>query len=179
MIRQLIRQRIRQLMIVALATVTLGSSVNAKASEIPHAWVGGLFGLSVPNADNSSSRGMFGITGGAKIGDNLGVGGYSLSSQKDETFGKFNYDLFGVQVSYHFDGDATGAWFGGRIGTTKVDSGALNFSPMNIGAVAGYDYLLAQHISLGGEVSWMSISESSPLKSFSTLNFLAALKFWF
>ncbi len=174
---------IRQFLVASFAAFTLGASSTALAAEIPHAWVGGLFGLSVPSADSTSARGMYGITLGAKIGDNLGVGGYYLSSQKDESGGKFNYDLFGVQVSYHFDGDATGAWFGGRIGTSKVNVGPSNFSPMNIGAVAGYDYLLAQHLSLGGEVNWMSIPDASSglssLKGFSTLNFLAALKFWF
>lgn len=171
---------IRQFLIAAIAILTLGLATPAHAAEIPHAWVGGLFGLSVPNADNTSSRGMYGITLGAKLGDNLGLGGYYMSSQKDESIiGKFNYDLFGVQLSFHFDGDATGAWFGGRIGTSKVNTTSGSYSPMNLGAVGGYDYLLAEHISLGGEVNWMSISSASPQAGFSTLNFLAALKLWF
>jgi hypothetical protein len=163
--------------LLALATVVF-ISTPVFAADIPHAWVGGLFGLAVPNYDNTSSRGMFGVTLGAKLGDNLGIGAYYLSSAKDENAGRFNYDLFGVQLSYHFDGDATGAWFGGRVGTSKIDVGQT-YSPMNIGAVAGYDYMLTDHLSLGGEVNWMSISESAPLKSFSTLDFLAALKLWF
>lgn len=164
--------------LIALAASVLVSA-PALAADIPHAWVGGLFGLAVPNADHSTTRGMFGVTLGAKLGDNLGLGAYYTSSAKDEdTVGRFNYDLFGVQLSYHFDGEASGAWFGGRIGTSKIDVGTT-YSPMNIGAVAGYDYLLTDHLSLGGEVNWMSISESSPLKSFSTLDFLAALKIWF
>jgi len=168
-------------MIRSLAALALSAliSVPAFAAEIPHAWVGGLFGLAVPNADNTSTRGMFGLTAGAKLGDNLGVGAYYLTANKDEnTIGRFNYDLYGVQLSYHFDGEATGAWFGGRIGTSKIDTGAT-YSPMNFGVVGGYDYLLIDHVSLGGEINWMSISESAPLKSFSTLDFLAAVKFWF
>lgn len=166
---------IRSLAALALSTLI---SVPALAAEIPHAWVGGLLGISVPNYDNTTSRGMFGLTAGAKLGDNLGLGAYYMTSSKDENGGRFNYDLYGVQLSYHFDGEATGAWFGGRVGTSKIDVGS-SYSPMNIGAVAGYDYLLTDHLSLGGEINWMSISESSPLKSFSTLNFLGALKLWF
>ena len=171
---------IRTLLALAVAAFV---STHALAAEIPHAWVGGLFGLAVPNYDGTTSRGMAGLTVGAKLGDNLGLGAYYLSSSKDETGGRFNYDLYGIQASYHFDGDAVGAWFGGRIGTSKIDASSsgisVSASPMNIGAVGGYDYMLTDHISLGGEVNWMSISESLPVKSFSTLDFLAALKLWF
>ena len=170
---------IRILTAIALATLTTLASTAAFAAEPSHAWVGGLFGLSVPNYDQTTSRGMFGITAGAKLGDNLGVGAYYLSSAKDENGTKFNYDLYGVQLSYHFDGEANGAWFGGRVGTSKINVGSSSYSPLNIGAVGGYDYMFTDHLSLGGEVNWMSISESQPLKSFSTLNFLAALKIWF
>jgi hypothetical protein len=167
---------IRNALLAAFAVFAL--SAPAHASEMPHAWVGGLFGLAVPNYDNTTSRGAYGLTAGAKLGDNLGVGVYYISSQKNENLGKFNYDLFGVQFSFHFDGEATGAWFGGRIGTSKVDTGS-SYSPMNYGLVGGYDYLFIPQASIGGEVSWMSISQSAPLNSFSSLNFLAALKFWF
>lgn len=154
------------------------SAQAAQAAEIPHAWVGGQFGLAVPNADGTTARSMVGLTLGAKLGDNLGLGAYYQASHKDETARRFNYDIYGVQLSYHFDGDATGAWFGGRVGTSKVDTGST-YSPMNIGVVAGYDYLISGPLSLGGEVNWMSISDSGALAGFSTLDFLLALKLWF
>ena len=163
------------LLVVALSGAY---SASALAADLPHAWIGGLFGLAVPNANNTTSRGMYGLTVGAKLGDNLGVGAYYNTSNKDETAGRFNYDLYGVQLSFHFDGDAVGSWFGGRIGTSKVDTGTI-YSPMNYGLVAGYDYLFAPHVSLGGELNWMSISSSGNLNSFSTLDFLLALKLWF
>lgn len=163
----------------ALAAALSLAAFSANAADIPHAWVGGLFGLSVPNYSNTTSRGMYGLTAGAKLGDNLGVGAYWNSSQKDETLGKFNYDLYGVQLSYHFDGEASGAWFGGRLGTSKITVAGSSFSPMNFGLVAGYDYEFAPHVSFGGEINWMSISSSAPLDSFSTLDFLLALKLRF
>src|ERR1700733_4941551 len=63
-------------------------------------WVGGLFGLTVPNADNTTSRSMYGITAGAKLGSEYGIGVYYLTSRQNETiYGvstPFNYDLYGV-----------------------------------------------------------------------------------
>jgi hypothetical protein len=179
MLHQFSKPLARSIAGLAVAFLTTMAARPAHAIEIPHAWAGGLFGLSVPNADDTTSRGMYGITAGAKLGDNLGLGAYYLTSHKDESSTQFNYDLYGVQLSYHFDGEASGAWFGGRIGTSKVTVGADSKSPLNIGVVGGYDYMLVDHLSIGGEVNWMSISEASPISGFSSLDFLAALKLWF
>ncbi|MEK7357440.1 MAG: outer membrane beta-barrel protein [Bdellovibrionota bacterium] len=153
----------------------------AKAEQA--GWVGGLFGLSIPNADQTTSRGAFGITGGAKLGSEWGIGGYYLTSHKDETGGKFGYDLYGIEFAYHFEGEAAGVYLGGRVGTSKITSGAITTSPTNYGAVAGFNHFLSDHVSLGGELNFFSVPESTStattVKGFTMLNFLAAAKFWF
>ena len=156
---------------VAALTAASAQAVDAKA------WAGGLLGLTVPSANGTTSRSQYGLTAGAKVGTELGVGVYYLSSQKTEDgIGAYNFDLYGAQVGYHFEGEADGVFIAGRIGTSKV--GPNNLSPMNIGVVAGYDYLLSEHLSLGGEVSYMSIAASGNQGGFTTLGFLAALKLW-
>lgn len=146
-------------------------------------WVGALFGLSVPNASNTSSRTTYGLTGGAKVGSELGVGGYYLTSHKDEdvagTKVPFDYDLYGVEGAYHFEGEAKGVYLGGRLGVSKVKAGTVDGSPMNFGAMAGYNYFLGDHFSLGGEVNFMSVEKAGSINGFTMLNFLASAKAWF
>ena len=170
-------------LIVCLA---LPGFANASSSD-PSGWVGALGGMTIPNADNTTSRLAFGITGGAKLGSEWGVGGYYLTSSKDESVGKFGYDLYGVEVSYFFEGEAAGVYLGGRLGTSKLTAGIAGTdtttSPMNWGAVAGVNKFLGDNFSLGGEVNFFSIPESTSnavtLKGFTMLNFLASAKFWF
>ncbi len=177
----------------SLATTAFLMTFASTALAEPSAWVGGLFGLSVPNASNTNSRGMYGITGGAKLGSEYGIGAYYLTSSKDEdtATGKsaFNYDLYGAEFTYQFEGEAAGVYLGGRIGTSKVKSGIVTTSPMNYGAVAGFNRMLGESFSIGGELSWMSVASSSgtgsgqttstPIDAFSMINFLATLKLWF
>ncbi len=59
-------------------------------------------------------------------------------------------------------------------------------SPMHYGLVAGYDYWILDQLSIGGEISYISVQAASAsvnsvsfnTDSFSTLNFMLALKFW-
>lgn len=167
------------LSLAALLSVALFSPTAAHADD-SKAWVGGLFGLTVPSYNGTQARGIYGLTAGAKIGTEFGVGVYYTSSQKRETIGDFNFDLYGVQAGYHFEGEANGVFIAGRIGTSKLSvAGATNVSPMNFGAVVGYDYMLFDHASLGGEASYMSIASAAGTEGFTTLNFLASLKLWF
>lgn len=160
---------------------TLAVAPVAHAEEDPNGWVGGLLGLTVPNADETSSRSMWGLTAGAKLGSEWGLGAYYLTSHKDEgtPIGDFNFDLYGVQCGYHFEGEARGVFLAGRVGTSKLTSGVTDISPMNLGAVAGYDFFLGDHFSLGGEASFMNISGSDGIESFTILSFMGAAKFWF
>lgn len=174
-------------------TVLLSTLIAAPAFALPDkmGWAGGLFGLSVPNADNSSARSIYGVTVGGKLGDEYGIGGYYLTSKKDEDVNSqksaFDYDLFGIEATYHFEGEAAGAFFGARLGTSKVKGGALSTSPLNYGAVVGVDKLLGELLSIGAELSWMGVQSSSgtvngqsaTIPAFSMLNFLVSLKLWF
>lgn len=176
---------------IRLTALVLALSIPNLAKADPAGWVGGLFGLSIPNANNTTSRGAFGITGGAKLGSEWGIGGYYLTSSKDETGGKFGYDLYGVEFAYHFEGEAAGVYLGGRVGTSKLTSSAagtdFTTSPLNYGAVAGFNHFLGERVSLGGELNFFSIPESSTtvgattstIAGFTMLNFLASAKFWF
>jgi hypothetical protein len=177
------------------ATLILALSIPGLAKADPAGWVGGLFGLSVPNYENTTSRGMYGITGGAKLGSEWGFGGYYLTSSKDDegATGKFAYDLYGVEFAYHFEGEAAGVFIGGRLGTSNLTAGTtalqVKTSPLHYGAVVGYNKFLNDSFSLGGEVNFFSIPESSAtpaaspasvtVKGFTMLNFLASAKFWF
>ena len=165
------------------ACVQTLSPSEAQAARDPSGWVGAMGGLSVPNADNSSSRPMFGITAGAMLGTEYGLGAYYQTSSKDEDVptGKssFNYDLYGVEFTYNFEGSARGVYLGGRIGTSKVTSGSNSSSPTHVGAVAGFNHMLGESLSIGGDLSYISVSSSSSISSFSMLNFLATVKVWF
>lgn len=180
---------------VRTAALVIAISVPGLAKADPAGWVGGLFGLSIPNYENTTSRTAFGITGGAKLGSEWGFGGYYLTSSKDDegATGRFAYDLYGVEFAYHFEGEAAGVYMGGRFGTSKMTAGPtgsqVSTSPLNYGAVVGYNHFLSDNLSLGGEVNFFSIPESSAtpagsttavtVKGFTMLNFLASAKFWF
>lgn len=198
--RGLIAKTCSCLLALALTPVAFAAADGDAAG-----WIGATGGMSVPNYSttantpfSATSRTSFGITGGAKIGTEYGVGAYYNSSHKDETGTSgvtlpFNYDLYGVMAGYFFEGEAKGVYLGVMLGMTKVvlgnaQSSSVSTSPMHWGLVAGYDYLLAQHFSLGGELNFVSVGSSNGAAtngvtvsqdSFNTLNFNAAIKFWF
>jgi hypothetical protein len=181
------------LLVIFVASGLLMSSI---AHAEPKAWVGGIFGLSIPNADSTTSRALMGVTGGAKVGSEFGVGGYFLSSKKDESVAggasAFDYELYGVEIGYHFEGEAEGVFLAGRVGTSKLKSGdatsSVSVSPAHFGAVAGVNRFISENFSIGGEASFFSVEGASGLaasgatattKSFTMLNFAATAKLWF
>ncbi len=177
-----------------LAAMLLMSPVaNAAAEGEKALWVGGAGGFFVPNENRASGREQYGATVGAKIGTEMGLGAYYLTSKKDEggTLGRFNLDFYGVEGSYHFEGEAKGAYFGLRLGITKIDFGVtgaqVSASPFHAGLFAGYNHWLAESVSVGADVSFYSVSKGEAtalngatvsVDSFSALSFLATLKFW-
>lgn len=183
------------------ALVILSSSLAWAASKDPfavehQAYFGALGGVSVPDAQYTTSRSAFGFTAGAKLSDEYGLGFFYLNSRKDEvgqnpgvSFG-FEYGIYGVEANYYFDGSAAGAHFGARVGTAKVTKGEVtgrdySSSPFVYGLQGGYDHMLGNHFSLGGEFNAMFV-QGGPQDSvtgtvvgpFATLNFLLAAKFW-
>lgn len=176
---------------IRLLSVLLVFSFAASAQAQAKAYVGAVLGMSVPNADDTSARPMFGIIGGARLDGELGIGGFYLASSKDETINSvevpFDYSLYGMEGSFHLEGVAEGAFLFARVGLAKVESkvaaNSVNYSPMVWGLGAGYDYFISENFSVGGEGSFLSVlKDGDPdgdLKSFVMLNFLAAAKFWF
>lgn len=180
--------------VLALALVLLmAPSAQAAAEGEKALWIGGAGGFFVPNESRASGREQYGATIGAKIGTEMGLGAYYLTSKKDEggTLGRFNLDFYGVEGSYHFEGEAKGAYFGLRLGITKIDFGTtaaqVSASPFHAGLFAGYNHWLGESVSVGADVSFYSVSKgeatalngtTASVDSFSALSFLATLKFW-
>lgn len=167
--------------------------VQAAAEGEKSLWVGGAGGFFVPNKSSTTARSMLGITGGAKIGTELGFGAYYFTSRKDEgaPIGKFDLDFYGLEGTYHFEGEAKGAYFGLRLGITKMEFGSgtslVTASPFHAGLIGGYNHWLTDAISIGGDLSIYSVSKgeatstsgfTNSVDSFSALSFLATLKFW-
>jgi hypothetical protein len=167
--------------LVAALTASFLAPARAMAEGDQKGWIGAVGGLTVPAQDDSSTRPMLGITGGAKIGSEMGVGGYFFTSSKDEgaPLKTFSYDLFGVEFGYHFEGEARGVYLAARVGTSKVKAAGVSASPMNYGAVAGYNYFLNEQVSVGGEVNFFSVTGANDIDGFTMLNFLGSAKFWF
>lgn len=181
---------VRVLFGLLMATAIMAQAPQANAQD-ENGWVGGLFGLAVPDGDDMSARPIWGITGGAKIGSEFGLGAYYLNSNKDEEVGagkvETNMSLYGLEGAYHFEGEAHGVYLGGRLGMTKIEIGTIDYSPMHWGVVGGYNHMLGSAFSIGADVSYLMVSKDDatvlgfdvPLESFGMLNFMASAKFWF
>ncbi len=178
--------------VTAVLLSLLSVSAQAAAEGEQALWVGGAAGVIVPTKSSTTARTAFGVTAGAKIGTEMGLGAYYFTSPKDEggTVGKFDLNFYGVEGTYHFEGEAKGAYFGVRLGITKIDLGTgaalVSVSPFHVGAVGGYNHFITDNFSLGGDVSAYSVSKGDAtvsgvtvsVESFSALSFLATLKLW-
>jgi hypothetical protein len=193
----LLFQPIAGIVAILVATILLlawGPVAQAAAGGEKALWMGGAGGLMVPNKSGTSARSILGISAGAKLGTEFGLGAYYFASKKEEggVIGKFDNDFYGVEGSYHFEGEARGAYFGLRLGITKMDFGTtpnqVSASPFHIGLIAGYNHWLTDFLSIGGDIGIYSISKGEAtsqatgstvtVDGYSSLNFLATLKFW-
>lgn len=168
-----------------IALFSTGAFAQAKG------YVGALGGFSVPDAEHSSGRPIFGAMAGARLDGELGLGAYFLTSSKKETANNtkedLNYSLFGIEGSFHFEGVADGAYVALRMGLAKIKAGEANISPFSYGLAFGYDYFFNDNMSVGIDAGFMSVQKGSDtvngqtadVKAFNMLNFLAAVKFWF
>ncbi len=162
-----------------------GFGVPAKAQA--QGYLGVQAGLSVPDANDTTSRPVFGFTAGARLNGEFGLGGYFSSSSKKESLGNternFNYHLYGIEGSFHFEGVADGAYVGLRVGISKVKVGTVEVSPSHYGAIFGYDYFVNPNWSVGVETGYMKIEGASKgsenIDGFGALHFAASTKVWF
>ncbi len=169
----------------------VGTSAEAQAQ----AYVGGLGGGSVPRAEASSNRPIYGLLAGARLHHEWGVGAFFKSSNKRESVEgvdrKFAYDMYGFEGSFHFDNVADGAFVGARLGFAEVSrelaAGQLRLTPLVWGVFFGYDHFLKEFFSLGAEGGFMVMgAEKGSLagvtieeKRWAMLNFNLSVKFWF
>ncbi len=182
------------LMFSTMITTTAFGQTAADAVFDSKGWVGGLFGLHVPTYDDVDSRTAWGITAGAKMGSEIGLGAYYLSAPGDASLGgaggEFNYSLVGIELTYQFEGEASGMYFGGRLGLTSLETSVAtvtnDFNPYHWGALVGYNHFLARTISIGGEGTFFSVPKDSDAsgvpaqsKAFEIISLMASMKFWF
>ncbi len=180
-------------LILALALMIAATleATKAHAAEDYAGNIGVSYGLSVPDYSGTTSRSIIGFQGTAKLGSEWGLGGYYMTSSKSETINSvtsdFNYQLYGVKGTYHFEGDARGVYFGALVGISKVKAGSIDTSPTHYGLLAGYDKMLGDMFSIGGEFNYIVVGSGSTtynnasytVDSFNTLNFAMTGKLWF
>ncbi len=151
-------------------------------------YVGLLGGMSVPSYDGTTSRVDQGLVGGVRLDGELGIGAYVITSAKNENINNstisFDYELYGIEGSFHFEGVADGAFVGLRVGTTKLNYGKqLKTSPTHYGLIFGYDKMINDWFSFGVEGSWLGVESSTQnlteVKPFNILGFNATVKCWF
>lgn len=185
----------RHLVLGTFAVVSFFSFNSYAAFDVDKSlWAGGAYGFEVPTKNGVSQRSIYGITAGAKIGSEFGLGGYYFSSggADNGAIGMLDTKYYGIEVSYHFEGEARGAYLGLRFGITKVDFGLspneVSASPFHTGIIAGYNYMISDSLSIGGDFGYYMVSKgeatsqatgaTQSLDGYSTLNFMATLKAW-
>jgi hypothetical protein len=168
-------------------------------SSAPAAWADGIgsqfglvYGLSVPDAQNTKTYRMWGIKGESFIGPALSLGGYYYASDQGgeiAAVGKFRYTLTGAEMAYHIPNQGGDTFVGFRIGVTKLESTQagtdLVFSPYHYGFALGYDYPLTSHFVVGFEGSYLHAlpgrTEYGGViyneDSFSIISFLISMQF--
>lgn len=172
------------------ATLTLLWS-PALFAENKGSQFGMLYGLSVPDAENTKQYYLFGLRGAAFVNPSVSFGGYFMQSDnkgEKSVTQKFRYSLTGMEAAYHIPSGGADTFFALRIGVTKVENTQggedLIFSPYHYGVAVGYDYYLGTYTSIGFEGSYLHVqpgrTEGSTLtfetKSFNIISFLMSLQ---
>lgn len=153
--------------------------------------MGFVYGMSVPDSDNSNPHRIFGVKGLAYLLPQFSLGGYYLDSGKNEGTGarQFDYTLHGIEGAFHILNGAGDTFVALRVGSSKVhteENGVrLIFSPYHYGLAAGYDYSILPWLSFGFEGSFLHVDSSTTTAntvyysedSFGLMQFLAAVQF--
>ena len=172
---------------VILSVAAFSAGAADKGSQFGVVW-----GLSVPDADNTNTFNLFGVKGAAIISPQFSTGGYYLTSNKAGELSdtqKFRYSLTGVQAAYHMPASGGDTFFALRIGMTKLQKNISpslegTFSPYHYGIATGYDYYLGESFSMGFEGSYLHVlpgrtnisGTDHNQDSFNIINFLISLQ---
>lgn len=150
-----------------------------------------VYGLSVPDAENTKHYFMFGIKGAAFVSPAVSLGGYYFQSDTKGELSvtqKFRYSVTGMETAYHMPAATGDTFVAVRIGVTKVENtqggSDLVFSPYHYGVALGYDYFLGSYASLGFEGSYLHALPGRTIsndviyetKSFNIISFLVSLQ---
>ena len=179
-------QMFRKLLVSAI--VFGAFSLPASAVE-RMTYLGGLVGANFVNNDsNASANTNFGVTAGAKLSPQFGMGFYGTYYGQSESASIFGlpagtatrtYNLAGelniFASVFHFGGDA-----GAGISTWEANVGSVNQSNSNTafiyGPEAGFDIPLGSSaLSLGGEAHYLFTNATDGRNN---LQVLGALKVW-
>lgn len=153
--------------------------------------IGILYGLSVPDSDNTTPRTLYGIKGSALVSPFVTVGGYSLMSGDMQGSGgrTFDYSFNGLELGYRAESSGGESFYAARFGISKIltkpAATKIIFSPYHYGFAAGYDYFVLPWASLGFEGSFYYVEKSETVlsgtqyveDSFSAIQFLVTVLF--
>lgn len=152
---------------------------------------GVVYGLSVPDAENTNPYMMVGFKGSARLAPYFSTGGYYFQSDKQgapSATEKFRYSIAGVEAIYHLVNGSGDTYFGVRAGITKIKTNPnlidSTFSPYHFGIVTGYDYLLYSWLAIGFEGSYLHVERGKTIQngatiqqdSFNIMSFLASIQ---
>ncbi|MGE4133027.1 MAG: hypothetical protein AB7F86_15405, partial [Bdellovibrionales bacterium] len=148
----------------SLFLTLLATTWVARAADSGGANFGALYGVSIPDVENTSPYMLMGFKGSAFLAPFFSTGGYYLASDKQgqpSATDKYTYILAGVEGMYHIPSGAGDTYFGLRIGISKVKTNPSSvdttFSPYHYGIATGYDYTLWNLIVIGFEGSYIHL----------------------
>jgi hypothetical protein len=150
-----------------------------------------VYGLSVPDAENTNPYMLTGIKGSARLTPYFSTGGYYMTSDKQgapSSTDKFRYSIAGVEAVYHIVQGQGDTYFGVRAGITKIKTSPngedATFSPYHYGIATGYDYLIYPWLAVGFEGSYLHAERGKTIQngatiqldSFNIMSFLASIQ---
>lgn len=156
--------------------------------------IGLAYGFTVPDADNTNPRQMWGLVGSSMISPKISLGGYYLVSDKEQGGGAggrdFKFSVHGLSLTYNEPQGNGVAYFGMKLGLSKLETKntlgeSVILSPYHYGVVLGYDYSLWSWMSFGFEGNYLHFEDSDITINgnsyvegkFNAISFLMSLKF--
>lgn len=181
-------------LIMAVFSVLLVGIIDspyASAQSQNEAYVGFLYGLSVPDAESANPHHFSGIVGSTSLTPLMSLGGYYLQSSSEQGKGgrNFDYSIHGLEGALHRKTNLGDTFYGIRVGLSKVrtkENGQETiFSPYHYGVVAGHDRFIYSWLVLGFEGSFLQFQKSENGSGnnrviedqFNIIAFMASIKF--